>query len=217
MEPRSLEHAGATQLFPLLSDLSTFALGATIGLIGDACHISSGLTRYTWAGVPVIWKSAFWFPPVVGAAVVVVARLGARVGLPRVARRRVQLVQAVAAVLALYALTAVLRGQPAIVSVTLCTALAVVIWAGWDASAGALALGCACALIGPLVEIGVVASGGASYAEDSRALFGVAPTLPAVYFAAGAVASGLRAPLVGAANGIRKQGAECRESGERLA
>jgi hypothetical protein len=217
MEPRSREHAGATQFLPLLADLCTFALGATIGLIGDACHISSGLTRYTWAGVPVIWKSACWFPPVVGGSLVVVARLGAAFGLPRVARRRMQLLQAVAAVLALYALTAVLRGQPAIVSVTLCTALALVIWAGWDPSAGAFALGCGCALIGPLVEIGVVALGGAAYAEDSRALFGVAPTLPPLYFAAGAVASGLRVPLVGAANRIRKQDAECRESGERLA
>lgn len=216
MEPRNREHAGADHFLPLLTDLGTFALGAVIGLIGDACHISSGLTRYSWAGVPVVWKSAIWFPPVVGGAVLVVARLGARLGLPRVARDRVQLVQGIGAVLALYALTAVLRGQPGIVSVTLCTALALVIWAGWDASAGAFALGCGCALIGPLVEVGVVALGGASYAEDSRALFGVAPTLPPLYFAAGAVASGLREPFAGTQR-IRKQDAECRAAGRPVA
>jgi hypothetical protein len=216
MEPRSVEHVERDAFVSLLADLGAFVVGAGIGLVGDACHISSGLTRYTWPGVPTIWKSAFWFPLVVGGSVALVARLGERVGLPRNARGRVDLVRGVGAVLALYALTAVLRGQPAIVAVTLCTALAIVIWASWDASAGACVLGCGCALVGPLVEMGVVALGGASYAEDSRGLFGVAPTLPPLYFAAGVVAAGLRGPLSGT-NRIRKQDAECRASGERLA
>lgn len=197
MGPRSVEHVERDAFVSLLADLGAFALGAAVGLVGDACHVASGLTRYTWPGVPALWKSAFWFPLVVGAAVASVARLGERLGLPRRARGRLDLVRGIGAVLALYALTAVLRGQHAIVAVTLCTALAVVIWASWDASAGAFAVACGCALIGPLVEIGVVALGGASYAEDARGLGGVAPTLPALYFAAGAVASGLRAPLAG--------------------
>lgn len=216
MAPQSVEHVERDAFVSLLADLGAFVVGGGIGLIGDACHISSGLTRYLWPGVPTIWKSAFWFPLVVGGSVALVARLGARLGLPRNGRGRVDLVRGVGAVLALYALTAVLRGQPAIVSVTLCSALAIVIWAGWDPSPGTFALGCGCALIGPLVEIGVVALGAASYAEDARGLAGVAPTLPPLYFAAGVVASGLREPLSGT-NRIRKQGAECRESGERLA
>ena len=46
-------------------------------------------------------------------------------------------------------------------------------------------------MLGPLAEIGVVAIGAASYAPDASGLFGVAPWLPCLYFAAGAVASGL--------------------------
>jgi hypothetical protein len=195
MATGSAEGVERDAVVSLLVDFGAFLLGAGIGLIGDACHVSSGLTRYLWPSVPTVWKSAFWFPLVVGGSVVLVARIGERLGLPRAARDRIDLVRGVCAVLALYALTAVLRGQPAIVSVTLCSALALAIWSAWDASARAFVLACGCALIGPLVEIGVVALGAASYAEDARQLGGVAPTLPPLYFAAGAVASGLRGAL----------------------
>ena len=42
-------------------------------------------------------------------------------------------------------------------------------------------------VIGPAVEAVVSAAGLARYAEDSDALFGVAPWLPALYFAFGVV------------------------------
>ncbi|GAC1405714.1 MAG: hypothetical protein NVSMB60_25130 [Mycobacterium sp.] len=38
------------------------------------------------------------------------------------------------------------------------------------------------ALGGPIVEAVLVAAGGFRYADDSSALFGVAPWLPALYF-----------------------------------
>lgn len=53
----------------------------------------------------------------------------------------------------------------------------------------ALAVAVAAAILGPLVEIGVVALGGASYDERVDDLAGVAPWLPWLYFAAGAIAA----------------------------
>jgi uncharacterized membrane protein len=47
------------------------------------------------------------------------------------------------------------------------------------------------AVLGPLAEIGLVMWGASDYAPDASQLWGVAPWLPALYFAAGAVTSGL--------------------------
>jgi hypothetical protein len=167
-------------------------LGFGISLAGDACHVASGTTHYEWDGVPAIWKSAIWFPFLVAGGVVLAAWLGNRQGLPAARERtRDDVVPGAAAVLALYALTAVLRGEPATVSVILTGALALLIWWWWDPSPGALLIGLGAAVAGPLVEIGVVAAGAAGYADDSDGLAGVAPWLPCLYLAAGAVASGL--------------------------
>lgn len=43
------------------------------------------------------------------------------------------------------------------------------------------------AVVGPPVEVAVAAAGLARYADDSDALMGVAPWLPALYFAFGVV------------------------------
>ena len=63
--------------------------------------------------------------------------------------------------------------------------------------AGAFAVAAVAAFAGPLAEIGIVAIGAASYANDSDGLAGVAPWLPCLYFAAGAVASGLWRAIAG--------------------
>jgi hypothetical protein len=178
-------------LSPLATGAVVFALGFVVSLVGDACHVSSGTTEYLWPSVPNLWRSGAWFPFLVGAAIVGAARSGLAARLPSLRRTRQDLVLAVAAVLALYALTATLRGTPTEVAVTLCGAIAVVIWRWWDPSRAALAIALGAALLGPLGEIGIVASGAARYAPDSDALFGVAPWLPCLYFAAGSVASGL--------------------------
>ena len=158
--------------------------------------MASGTTHYEWSGVPTIWRSAVWFPVLVAGAVLLAAWLAERADLPAAkVRGRIDVVLGAGVVLALYALTAALRGQPTTVSVVLTAAVAVTIWAWWDPSPGALLVAVAAAVAGPLAEIGITAAGAASYADDSDALGGVAPWLPCLYFAAGAVASRLWAAV----------------------
>jgi hypothetical protein len=177
-------------LGPAAAALAVFAIGFGVSLIGDACHVASGTTRYP-DGVAKIALSAWWFPFAVAISVLGAAFAGWRMGMPARPRTRLDAAIGIAAVLALYALTAFLRGSPTVVSVTLCSGIALIVWAWWDASAGALIAALAAAVLGPLAEIGIVAIGAASYAPDASGLAGVAPWLPCLYFAAGAVASGL--------------------------
>lgn len=182
------------------------ALGAIVSLAGDASHVESGTTRYRWDGVPEVWQSAIWFPFLVAGGVLALALAGRELGgrFPAARRRtRTDVVPAAAAVLALYALTALLRGQPTTVAMVLTAAIAVVIWGVWDPSPGAALAGAVAAVAGPLAEIVVVAIGAAEYAGDSDGLFGVAPWLPCLYFAAGAVAFRLWDALTSAASGPR--------------
>ena len=175
----------------------TFLLGFGIGLAGDACHVASGTTVYDWDGVPTLWNSAIWFPFLVGLAVLGAAEVGSRLDLPSRTRTRVDVVIGSAVVLALYALTATLRGQETTVSVVLCGAIAVAVWAWWDPSPRSLAVALVAAVLGPVAEMAVVAAGASHYTSGSDALGGVAPWLPCLYFAAGAVASGILRALAG--------------------
>jgi hypothetical protein len=171
-------------------------LGLAVGLAGDATHVASGTTRYEWDGVPILWRSAIWFPVLVAAAVLAGARAAEQAGTrPLRTRGRADAIVGAALVLSLYALTSALRGEPTTVSVVVIGALAVAIWAWWDPSAGALALAIGAAIAGPLAEIGIVALGAASYADDADALGGVAPWLPCLYFAAGAITARLWAAI----------------------
>ncbi len=171
-----------------------FALGFGIGLAGDAAHVASGTTAYEW-DLPNLWNSAIWFPFAVGLAVLAAAEAGHRLGLPGRARGWPDVVAGSAAVLALYGLTSVLRGQPMTVSLVLCSAIAVGIWAWWDPTPRVLGLAVAAAVLGPVAEMLVMAMGAAHYASDVDALGGVAPWLPCIYFAAGSVASGVLGAL----------------------
>lgn len=179
------------RLSPLATGLVIYAMGWVVSLLGDACHVASGTTEYLWRGVPNIWRSGVWFPFLVGLAVLGAARAGLRAQLPVRPRRRRDIATGIAAVLALYALTASLRGQPEVVAITLCAGVAYLIWSWWDPSLGALQVALGAAVAGPLVEIAIMASGAARYAEDADSMWGVAPWLPCLYFGAGAVASGL--------------------------
>jgi hypothetical protein len=135
-------------------------LGAGIALAGDACHVASGTTHYDVDGMPTVWRSAIWFPVVVGGAVLLAAWSADRMALPAARpRTRADVPAGAAAVLALYALTAVLRHQPTTVSVVLTAALAALVWAWWDPSRGALLVGAVAAVLGPLAEMGVSAAG----------------------------------------------------------
>jgi hypothetical protein len=183
--------------------LIVFCLGFGVSLAGDACHVASGTTVYDWGGVPTLWKSAVWFPFLVGFAILGAAEAGARAELPGRSRDLRDVVLGAAAVLGLYAFTATLRGQPDTVSVVLVSALAVAIWAWWDPSPGCLVLACGAAVAGPVAEMLICAAGASHYASNSDALGGVAPWLPALYFAAGAVASGILRPLEVGGGGAR--------------
>jgi hypothetical protein len=187
------------RLSPLATGFVIFAIGFVASLIGDACHVASGTTAYDWDGVPNIWRSAVWFPFVVGGAVVGAALGGRGLGLPA-ARKRTRLDAAIGigAVVALYALTAALRHQPMTVSMALCWAIAFVIWAWWDPSPGSFAIAAGAAVLGPLAEIVIVKLGASHYAPDADGLWGVAPWLTCLYFAAGAVGSGLWRVVSGA-------------------
>ena len=180
---------------PVGARVITFLLGFGIGLAGDACHVASGTTAYDWDGVPALWNSAIWFPFVVGLAVLGAAEVGSRLDLPSRARTRVDVLIGSAVVLALYALTATLRDQATTVSVVLCGAIALAVWAWWDPAPRVLAVATGAAVLGPIAEVLVSAAGAAHYASDSDALGGVAPWLPCLYFAAGAVASGVLGAL----------------------
>lgn len=159
--------------------------------MGDAGHVASGTTRYLWDDVPTIWRSAVWFPVLVSGGVLAMAAAGralaGRLPPARIRSRR-DVLPAAAAILALYALTAALRGESETVSVVLVASLAVLVWGVWDPSPGAALAGLVAAVLGPLAEIGIVALGAAEYTQGSDSLAGVAPWLPALYFAAGAVA-----------------------------
>jgi hypothetical protein len=171
--------------------LKIFALGFAISLAGDATHVVSGTTVYD-ADFPTIWKSAIWFPFAIGAAVLAAGWFAERLGPPPVRRHgSAEAALGAALVLALYGLTAALYGQPPTVSVVLTAALAVAIWAWWDPSLRAFCVATLAAVLGPLGEVGVVRAGAAHYTAAADGLLGVAEWLPCLYFAAGAVASGL--------------------------
>jgi len=180
---------------PTLTGRATAAailgLGVVVSLAGDACHVASGTTRYEWDGVPMVWRSAIWFPVLVAGGVLALALVGHRLGdrLPAArTRSRRDVIPAAAAVLGLYALTAALHGQPVTVSTVLVGSVAVAVWGWWDPSPGAALGGAVAAIAGPLAEIAIVSAGAASYSSGSDGLAGVAPWLPGLYFAAGAVA-----------------------------
>lgn len=175
----------------MLKLLFVFLLGAGIGLAGDACHVISGTTTYAMSAWPLVWRSPAWFPLLVGSSVAVVAHLGHRLGLPSRPRTRVHVGVALPALLALYALTAMLRAQAPTVSVVLVGSLALVVWCAWDPSRSCFGVAAVCAVVGPAAEISFVAADLYHYAADSSGLWGVAPWLPCMFFAQGAVASGL--------------------------
>ena len=176
--------------------LAIFALGAAVGLAGDACHVVTGTTRYEPSWVPTVWESKLWFPLLVGGAVLAAAWAGRRAGLPAVRRRdRGDAILGAGVVLALYALTALLLGTPDTLSVVWTAAIAIAVWAWWDPSPGALLVAACAAVLGPVAEIALVELGAAEYAAEADGLGGVAPWLPCLYFAAGAVASGLWSAL----------------------
>ena len=175
-----------------------FAIGAGGGLVGDAAHVDAGTTRYLDDSLPFVWESQLWFPFLVGLATASLGELRLRLG---PARRGVDGrtgVAAIAAVLALYAITALVYDEPEGAATTLVVTLALLI-ASWLAEGRqAILCGLVAAVAGPLAEIVIVELELARYAESADSLFGVALWLPALYFAFGVVAATLAELLVAA-------------------
>jgi hypothetical protein len=167
-----------------------FVLGAVASLVGDRSHVVTGTTEYLSDAVPFVWSSPIWFPVLVAMATVSTAEVRLHLPAPRASVTTRQGIAGVAAVLGLYVTTALVHTAPAVPATVLIYALAAITWCAlgdrWGAFCGAIA-----AVVGPAVEALVAAAGWARYADDSNAFFGVAPWLPALYFAFGVVVASL--------------------------
>lgn len=175
---------------------SLFAIGAVGGLIGDMCHVESGTTVYLEDPLPYVWKSQLWFPFMVGAGTAALGWIRVRLsgGEPGPARdsdwlRRAALM--IGAVIGLYALTAVMRGEPQPAAIVLVYALALVIAAAFATGPGDLVCACLAALFGVGTEIVLAAADTFAYASDIGRFAGVATWLPGLYLAYGVVAGQL--------------------------
>jgi hypothetical protein len=164
------------------------ALGAVASLIGDHSHVVTGTTEYLSDGVPFVWSSPIWFPILVALATVSVAELRLRMPAPRASVTARQGLAGVAAVVGMYVTTALVHTAPAVPVNLLIYSFAAITWCVLGDRCCALC-GVVAAVVGPVVEAVIAAAGLARYAEDSDALFGVAPWLPALYFAFGVVVS----------------------------
>jgi hypothetical protein len=177
--------------------LILFAIGAAGGLVGDAGHIDAGTTAYL-DDSPKVWNSAVWFPLLVGLATASLGELRLRLGPPRPGFDIDVGVAATAAVLAIYAITALVYDQPELPATVLVLMLAVIVVCWLGGGGPALVCALAAAVAGPLAEIAIVEFDLAEYAESANSLFGVALWLPALYLAFGAVCARL-AELIAAA------------------
>jgi hypothetical protein len=170
--------------------LALFCVGAAGGLIGDEGHVASGTTVYLQHGVPFVWKSAIWFPLLVGTATAATAELRLHLGAPRPGDA-FEAVGAVAAVIGIYAVSALMRHQPLGPATALVWALALLVVARFAGGLPGLACGLATAIAGCVVEIVMIAAGVFEYASGIGSLAGVPPWLPALYLAFGVVAARL--------------------------
>ncbi|BBX97706.1 diacylglycerol-binding protein [Mycobacterium lacus] len=165
-----------------------FALGALAALIGDHSHVVTGTTEYLAHAVPYVWSSPIWFPLLVASATVSLAELRLHLPAPRATVSARQGLAAVTAVLATYVVTALVHSAPAVPTNVLIFALAIITWCVLGDGPGAVC-GLLAATGGPLFEAVLAGAGVFRYAADSNALFGVAPWLPALYFAFGVTAA----------------------------
>ena len=163
-----------------------FTLGAAASLIGDHSHVATGTTEYLTDAVPFIWSSPIWFPLLVAVATVSLAETRLRLRAPRTTVTVRQGLAGVAAVIGIYVITALEHTAPAVPVTVLIYAVAVITWCVLGDGPGAVCGGLA-AIGGPTVEAVLAGVGVFRYADDSDALSGVAPWLPALYFAFGVV------------------------------
>jgi hypothetical protein len=181
-----------TVRLPPRAILGLLLAGAAGGLVGDAGHVETGTTVYLKHGVPFIWHSAIWFVVGVGIGTVAVAELRLRLGPPRQDPGGVnEALTGIAVVVGIYGLTAVVRHAALLPSTVLICALALITWTALGDGLPALVCAIAAAITGTVVEAILAATDVAHYADNVNTLAGVAPWLPALYFAFGVVAARL--------------------------
>ena len=163
-----------------------FVLGAAAALVGDHSHVVTGTTEYLSHSVPFVWRSPIWFPILVGVATVALAELRLHLPAPRTSVTARQGLAGIATVIGIYVVTALVHAAPAVPATVLIYALAAITWCVLGDRYAALC-GVLAAIGGPVVEAVLAKAGLFRYAGDSDALFGVAPWLPALYFAFGVV------------------------------
>jgi hypothetical protein len=168
-----------------------FLVGAAGGLVGDMCHVVSGTTRYIEDPLPYVWESQLWFPLLVGSGTVALGVIRVRLGDDGRGGGLREATRMVASVIALYALTALVRGEPQEVAVAIVYAVAAGIAASFARGRADVACGALAAIAGVTIEIVLAAAGVFEYAGDVADFAGVATWLPALYFAFGVVAGRL--------------------------
>jgi hypothetical protein len=168
-----------------------FFIGAAGGLVGDMCHVVSGTTRYIEDPLPYIWESQLWFPVMVGAGTAALGLIRIRLGDDGEGGGMREAAQMVAWIIALYALTALVRGEPQEVAVAIVYAVAAGICGAFAHSRADVACGALAAVVGVTIEVILAAAGVFEYADDVGDFLGVATWLPALYFAYGVVAGRL--------------------------
>lgn len=173
-----------------------FLVGAVGGLIGDMCHVVSGTTSYLEDPLPYVWRSQLWFPLMVGGGTAALGWIRVRFGPvaddePVGGETLRQAVLMVAAVLGLYALTALVRGEPDEVGIVLVYAVAALICGAFARRPVDLACGLIAAAFGVTTEIVLAAADVFEYARDVPQVAGVAAWLPGLYLAYGVVAARL--------------------------
>lgn len=184
-----------------------FAIGAAGGLVGDMCHVRSGTTVYLEDPLPYVWESQLWFPLMVGGGTAALGWIAVRLGARGAGGERAdplrEATAMIASVLALYALTALVRGEPAAVGIVISYAVAALICARFACDRADLVCAGLAVVFGIGTEIVLSAAGVFEYADDVEQIFGVAAWLPAIYLAYGVVAARLGVML---AAGRRRSG-----------
>lgn len=169
-----------------------FVVGAAGGLIGDMCHVESGTTVYLEDPLPFVWKSQLWFPLMVGGGTAALGWIRVRLAGPGGGRGGPRdAVAMIASVLGLYALTAIVRGEPQASGAVAAYAVGALICARYARDRVDVLCGVLAAIFGVGTEIVLSATGVFEYAGDVEQVAGVAIWLPALYLAYGVVAARL--------------------------
>lgn len=176
-----------------------FAIGAIGGLIGDMCHVVSGTTVYLEDPLPYIWESQLWFPLMVGGGTAtlgwIAVTFGAKAAGPELEDPRREAAAMIASVVGLYALTALVRGEPSAVGIVLSYSVAALICFRFARDRIDWLCAGLATVVGVGTEMVLSAAGVFEYAGDIEQIIGVAAWLPAIYLAYGVVAARLGALL----------------------